>query len=159
MALSKRQWAGIYGAVQWGGETCVGLIPLLAFAMMHKYAGLETALRDEILRCTKGIVYTSQCNAVLESVFQEMCILTVVIAGLAALSVCSIGPNRRKSENTVLTYILLVICILALLAGMLLYALFGAHIAQGADEVTAWVLTAALVASLFLSLEGAILDA
>ena len=99
MALSKRQWAGICGAVQWGGETCVGLIPLLAFAMMHKYAGLETALRDEILRCTKGIFYTSQCKAVLESVSQEMCILTVVIAGLAALSVCSIGPMDERPKT------------------------------------------------------------
>src|SRR5437899_11201393 len=122
MALSKRQWGGVYGAVQWGGETCVGLIPLLAFEMMHRYAGLKDALRDEILKCTKGFTYVSPCKPVVDSISQELCILTVVSAGLAAVSVCSIGPNRRKDENTVLTYILLVICILTLLAGMLLYA-------------------------------------
>jgi hypothetical protein len=137
--LSPRWRAALHAVVQWAGETCVGLIPLLAFEMMHKYASVR--------------------GDMVESISQEMCILTVVISGLSLLSVVNIGPQRRHAANTVLTYVLIVMTILALLAGMLLYAIFGAHIDREAENVTAGVLAVALIGSLFLSLEGAILDA
>jgi hypothetical protein len=154
--LSPRWRAALHAVVQWAGETCVGLIPLLAFEMMHKYA----SVRGDIFKCTfTNPPYFSGCSPVVESISQEMCILTVVITGLSLLSVVNIGPQRRHAANTVLTYVLIVMTILALLAGMLLYAIFGAHIDREAENVTAGVLAVALIGSLFLSLEGAILDA
>jgi hypothetical protein len=159
MTLSKQQLAGLYGLVQWGGETAVGLIPLLAFWLMHTYAGLKDALRYEIIRCLKGIQFVSQCTEVVDSVSQEICILTVVIAGLALLSQFKVGPHQREAKFTVLTYVLVVANLLTLLMGMGLYALYSAHIAQGADNAAFWTLMVAISASLFLSLESAILDA
>jgi hypothetical protein len=85
--------------------------------------------------------------------------LTVVISGLALLSVVNLGPRKRKAPVTAWSYILIVAAILALLAGALLYAVFGVHINRGADTVTWWVLAIALFSSLCLALEGAILDA
>jgi hypothetical protein len=154
--LSPRVRAALHAVVQWGGETSVGLIPLLAFEMMHRYA----SVRADIFRCTDTKPpFFSGCIPVVESVSQEMCILTVVISGLSLLSVVNIGPTRRQATNTVLTYVLIVMTILALLGGMLLYAIFGAHIDREAGGVTAGVLGLALAGSLFLALEGAILDA
>jgi len=60
---------------------------------------------------------------------------------------------------TAFSYVLIVAAILALLAGALLYALFGVHIDRDANAATLWVLAIALFSSLFLAVEGAILDA
>jgi hypothetical protein len=82
-----------------------------------------------------------------------------VISGLALLSLFNLGPKARKAPVTPFSFILIVAAILALLAGALLYALFGVHIDRDANAVTWWVLATALSSSLFLAIEGAILDA
>lgn len=142
--------------VQWLGETCVGLIPLLAYEVMHTYA--TTPSPPMVCPPQQG-PYLLNCHPLADNVSQEVCILTVVISGLAVLSLANLGPRRRQAPNTVWTYLLIVITIMALISGALLYAVFGVRIDKGADTVTLLVLAIALASSLFLALEGAILDA
>jgi hypothetical protein len=157
--LSPRKLAACHAFTQWIGETCVGLIPLFAFIIMHTY----TAPIVQVFACPKSlkidILTFPQCAPLTDNISQEICILTVVISGLALLSVVNLGPRKRKTPVTAWSYFLIVAAILALIAGALLYAVFGVHIDRGADTVTWWVLAIALFSSLCLALEGAILDA
>lgn len=149
--------AGFYGVLQWAGETCVGLIPLLAYFLMHQYGPQN----EDVFQCKthydNGVV--ANCSHVLDNASQEICIIAVVTAGLSILSVCHIGLRPRAEPNTPLTYVLMVINLLALLTGMLLYGLYSAHIDRGADTATLWVLAVSVLGSFFQALEGAILDA
>jgi hypothetical protein len=67
--LSPRVRAALHAVVQWGGETCVGLIPLLAFEMMHRYA----AVRADIFRCADTRPpFFSGCVPVVEGISQAL---------------------------------------------------------------------------------------
>jgi hypothetical protein len=154
--LSPQKLAACHAFTQWFGETCVGLIPLLAYLIMHSYSTSPIT----ILSCPVSTpVVLSPCSLLPDNISQEICILTVVISGLALLSVLNVGPHKRKAPVTAWSFILIVAAILALLAGALLYALFGVHIAKNADSITWFALATAISSSLFLAIEGAILDA
>ena len=157
--FTGRKLAACYAFTRWIGETCIGLIPLLAYLLMHNYATPVS----QVISCPKGLKidwFTIQsCSPVIDNISQEVCILTVVISGLALLSLFNFGPRARKAQSTPFTFILSVAAIVALLAGAILYAVFGVHIDHEAAKVTYWVLATALFSSLCLALEGAILDA
>jgi hypothetical protein len=157
--MTARKWAACHAFAHWVGETCIGLIPLLAFVIMHNYATSTL----QILSCPAGakldFTIFPSCSPLSETISQEACILTVVISGLAVLSLFNFGPKARKAPITAFSFILIVFAILALLAGALLYALFGVHIDKDAQSVTWGVLGTALFSSLFLAIEGAVLDA
>jgi hypothetical protein len=93
----------------------------------------------------------------MESASQEVCILAVVISGLAVLSVVPIGTHERPI--TVWTRPLILMAVVSLIFGSLFYALYSAHLDQSADVVSYAVLVVALISSLFLAVEGAILAA
>jgi hypothetical protein len=158
-AITPRKLAACHAVAHWLGETCIGLIPLLAFVIMHSYS----APTVQILECPAmvRVDFTTlhYCSPLPETISQEVCILTVVISGLALLSLFRFGPKARKAPTTFFSFILIVAAILALLSGALLYALFGVHIDRDAQTVTWWVLATALFSSLSLAIEGAVLDA
>ena len=156
--ITPRKRAAFYAGTRWIGESCIGLIPLLAYVIMHNYASSTM----QVFSCPKGKIDPAtalSCTPLADNISQEICILTVVISGLALLSLFNFGPKARKAPITIFSFILIVAAILALLAGALLYALFGVHMDRGAEAVTWWVLAVALFSSLFLAIEGAVLDA
>jgi hypothetical protein len=157
--MTARKLAACHAFTRWIGETCIGLIPLLAFVIMHNYA----APTIQVIACPSGVKIdfstVRSCSPLLDNISQEICILTVVISGLALLSLFNLGPRARKAPVTAFSFILIVAAIIALLSGALLYALFGVHIDRDAATVTWGVLATALFSSLFLAVEGAILDA
>jgi hypothetical protein len=157
--MTPRKLAACHAFAHWIGETCIGLIPLLAFVIMHSYATPTLQIISCPAKAHLDYMVLPSCSALPETISQEVCILTVVISGLAVLSLFKFGPKARKAPITAFSFILIVAAILALLAGALLYALFGVHIDKDADTVTWAVLATALFSSLFLAVEGAILDA
>lgn len=89
--------------------------------------------------------------------FDEMNILAVVISGLGILTL--FGPYGRKMPFTPMTYLAAIAALGLLIVGSLLYALETAHIGQGAEELTKYVLSLALSVSFYLALEEAWLEA
>jgi hypothetical protein len=149
--------AALQGIGQWLGEAVVGLIPLIVYFAVHRFSNLPiTAL------CPKQTPNSynntmAGCTALVDNPSQEVCILAVVISGLAVLSVVPLG--RHKRQITGWTRLLILFAVLSLIFGSLFYAFFTAHMDRDADTVTYYILTAALVSSFCLSIEGAILDA
>jgi hypothetical protein len=157
MPLTIRQTAGLHGFVQWIGEAFIGLIPYIVFVAVHRYSSLPITATcpKQAPNPITGQVFS--CTPLHENASQEICILAVVISGLALLSV---APIRQPSRPiTVFTYLLILLAIGSLIFGALFYALFTAHLDQDADAITYLVLATALGSSLFLALEGAIIDA
>lgn len=155
--MTPRKSAAGRALIQWLGENSIGLIPLGAYLIVHSYS----AKTFDVLICAPNLppgTLISQCSALPFSAAQEICILTVVVAGLTVLSAFHLGPRKRHAPPTVFTHLLMLAAILSLIAGAIFYALFSARIAQDADTVTLWVLLTALFSSLCLALEGAILD-
>jgi hypothetical protein len=149
--------AGFYGFAQWIGEALIGLIPWILYVAVNKYSSLPiTAICSPQSYNSFSKTYTS-CVGLPESASQEICILAVVISGLAVLSVVPFG--RRQREITIWTRLLVLLAILALIFGSLFYALFTAHLDRDANSITYLVLLVALMSSLCLSIEGAILAA
>lgn len=156
--LTPRRQAALRAFIQWVGENSIGLIPLGAYLIVHSYS----TKTFDVLVCAPGLPPSSsvsQCTSLPFSAAQEICILTVVVAGLTVLSAFHLGPRKRHAPPTVFTNLLMLFAILSLIAGAIFYALFSARIAQDADTVTIMVLLTALFSSLCLTLEGAILDA
>ena len=149
--------AAFHGLLQWVGEAVIGLIPLADFLATHIYSRLPISglCSPGSLDKAKGI-YTS-CFPSPETASQEVCILAVVISGLAVLSVAPIASRPR--EITAWTRPLIVVAVVSLIFGSLFYALFSAHMAENADTLSYVILMFALLSSLFLAIEGAILEA
>jgi len=154
----SRWLAAFLGIGQWLGEAAIGLIPLFVYELVHRYSSLPMTAT-----CTKAVVQAYMppqlnCTPIVESSSQEVCILAVVISGLAVLSVVPLGhKNARKITGW--TRILILFAVIALITGSLFYALFTAHLDRDATTVTYYVLAMALLSSFFLSVEGAILAA
>jgi hypothetical protein len=98
------------------------------------------------------------CVQLQENPAQEVCILAVVISGLAVLSVVPLGKNRQR-PSTVFTRLLTLFAVLALIFGSLFYFIFTSHMDREANAITYYVLAVALFSSFFLAVEGAILAA
>jgi hypothetical protein len=159
-----RRWtwaktAAVFRAsVHWVGETVVGLIPLVAFLIMHTFSIPPGVL----VYCPTGVGHAptfSACRYLAESVSQEICILTVVISGLALISLGKVGQGGCRPPATIFTGLLMLLAICALLAGAILYAIYGAHIDHSADGFTLLMLFVGLFSSFFIALERAILTA
>jgi drug/metabolite transporter (DMT)-like permease len=90
---------------------------------------------------------------------QELCILTVVVAGLAVLSYFHLGPRARRTQPTAFTFSLVLVAMISLVAGAILYAMASTYQIQETDFVTNLILIAAAISSYFLRIEEAILDA
>jgi hypothetical protein len=144
--------------VQWAGEAFIGLIPYIAFVVLHKYSRqhLMTALCPaQTPSPANGIVFN--CLPLQEDASQEICILAVVISGLALLSIVPL--RERPRPITPFTYVLMLLLIGSLIFGAIFYGLFATHNDQGAEAITYLVLFTALGSSLVLTLDGAIIDA
>jgi hypothetical protein len=104
MQLPASVKAGFFGFAQWIGEALIGLIPLILYVIVNKYSSLP------VIAICSGSAYnalTKQyvgCEALPESASPEICILAVVISGLAVLSVVPFG--RRQREITIWTRLL-----------------------------------------------------
>ena len=102
----------------WAGENALGAIPLLAYMLIHNYrAPVKLFLCSP---STQPTALVSSCNTVGGTIVQELCILTVVISGLAVLSVFHLGPRARRAQPTALTHSLVVISMISLIAGAIL---------------------------------------
>jgi hypothetical protein len=138
--------------VQWFGEAVVGLLPLIAHEAIQKAAKLPVVPAV----CDSGMTH---CRAASETPVAEICIVAVVMSGLALLSLVRFGPHRRKAPPTMLTFIVGLGALIALIFGLIFYALVTTGINQEIVSLTDYTLASALLTSLFLTLEGAILDA
>src|ERR1700690_1871463 len=77
-------WEAMFDAfVHWAGEAAIGLIPLLAHEVVAGFGKAPTT-----------------------NVTPELCILTVVISGLAIFSLLRFGPHQRRLKLTALTYLM-----------------------------------------------------
>lgn len=143
-------WKAVLQAFgQWCGEAFVGLLPLLAYWFMHSVATLPAT----------GVCQRTQppqCVVVPDSPLPEICILAVVVSGLALLS---LGPQRRQASVTLWTFFLIIGAIIGLLLGSGLYALTTAHISHDEEIVTYSALVIGLASSLCMAIEAAVLDA
>jgi len=148
------------GFVQWIGEAVVGLIPWLAFSLTH---GLSRPT-DSLALCTPhsglvpGDLTTGPCRILSDNAYQEVCILAVVISGLALLSIGQFAQGRRKSPRNAFTYFMQLCAIVSLVAGAIFYALITAHLDRGIALWTYAALGVALVSSLCLALQEAIFN-
>ena len=148
---SKKLQTVFRAFLHWLGEAVVGLVPLLAFLIMHFFS----APRVKTFVCDIGAPPDPKsCSELLESPSQEVCILTVVVSGLAIWSLLS-GPSTKI---TALTKLQVIISVLSLLSGSLLYALYGAQIARQADNFAYGILVIALISSFFLAIERAVAE-
>jgi len=151
---AKAVWNGL---AQWAGEAAIGLIPLIVYMLTHRFSRLPITAACPSQPIPTPPTALGGCMALSESAAQEICILAVVISGLALLSTTSIGQAKR--QVTMFTRFLVLIALFALIFGSILYAFFTAHLDRDAEAVTYMVLAVALLSSLFLAIEGAILKA
>jgi hypothetical protein len=147
--ITPRRIAALQGIGQWLGEAIIGLIPLIVYVAIHQFSRLPT-----LAICPAQS--TLNCVLLGDSPSQEVCILAVVISGLAVLSVVPLGAARRR-PITGFTRLLVLFAVLSLIFGSLFYALFTGHLDKNADTITYYILASALVSSLCLAIEGAIL--
>jgi hypothetical protein len=155
LAMTPRRMAVVHGLGQWLGEAAIGIIPWVVYEMVHRYADLPL-----IAACPKqpgSSTPLNDCTRIADSASQEICILAVVISGLAVLSVVPLG-EQRKRPITVWTRLLVLFAVVALIFGSLFYGLFTAHLDRGADAITYYFLAIALLSSLCLSIEKNVLS-
>ena len=147
--------AAFYGFAQWIGEAVIGLIPWIVYVYVNTYSDVPaTGLCNKQSFNMAAKVY-NYCTPLSQSASQEICILAVVISGLAVLSVATLGQKQRPI--TVWTRLLMLMAILALIFGALSYGFFMSHLDRNADTVTYAILSVALLSSLCLAIEGAML--
>jgi hypothetical protein len=151
-------WAGLHGVGQWVGEAVIGLIPLAIYQGVHRYSSLPITATCPKQTPNQVTQTLASCTAVTENSSQEVCILAVVISGLAVLSVVPLGLQKPR-KITIWTRILILLAVVALIFGSLFYGLFTAHLDREATSITYNVLYVALLSSFFLAVEGAILNA
>lgn len=146
--------AALYGFAQWLGEAVIGIIPLFMYELVHRYSKRPITATCPDQNTAINQLYFG-CSKIVESASQEICILAVVISGLAVLSISPIGNRERR--RTVFTRLLLLLAVISLIVGSLFYAFYTAHLDHDADAITYYVLAVALISSLCLALEDAIL--
>lgn len=101
----------------------------------------------------------NECLMVKDSMLPEVCILTVVASGLCILSLFKIGTEGAVAPFTVWTVLLFIIALFSLICGAILYALCSAHIDRFGGGIAGMLLAAALISSLFIAIERAVLEA
>jgi hypothetical protein len=149
--------AAFHGVGQWLGEAVVGLIPLIVYELVHRYSSLP--LTATCPQQTLGPMNRTlqNCTPLVENSSQEVCILAVVISGLAVLSVVPLGQHNQR-KITGWTRILILLAVVSLVFGSLFYGLITAHLDRDATSITYYVLAVALMSSFFLAVEGALLN-
>lgn len=127
------------GMLIWLGEAIIGLLPLLAHELVAAYS--VSAPGHESARVTA-----------------EVCILSVVISGLALLSLLPYGQGHRRPAFSAWTYLLCLVMVLSLIFGTLFYALETVGASLEANGIIWYILGTTVIGSLGLSLEAAIRD-
>lgn len=159
-AVQQRPWRRVargmvWALVRWGGEAAVGLVPLLTHVVVKTHS---KHISDSAICESRPDGEIANCVRVIEDLpYAEMNILAVVISGLGILTL--FGPYGRKMKFTPVTYMAAIAALGLLIVGSLLYALETAHIGQGAEELTRYVLGLAVLVSFYLALEEAWLEA
>jgi hypothetical protein len=149
--------AALHGIGQWLGEAVIGLIPLIVYELVHRYSSLPLTATCPKQTLNPYYPTLQNCVPLVESSSQEVCILAVVISGLAVLSVVSLGQHNQR-KITGWTRILILLAVVALVFGSLFYGLITAHLDHDATSITYYVLAVALMSSFFLAVEGALLN-
>jgi hypothetical protein len=151
-------WTPIFhGIGQWIGEAVIGLIPLGVYELVHRYSNLPLSATCPQQAPSPSTLSVQNCTLLQESSSQEVCILAVVISGLAVLSVIQLGLKQPR-KVTVLTRVLVLFALGALIVGSLFYGLITAHLERDATSVTYYALVVALLSSFSLAVEGALLN-
>jgi hypothetical protein len=157
MLANQQCKAAFRGIGQWLGEAVIGLIPWAGYVVIHQYGTLPvTATCPKQNPNPFAPNLLQNCTPLLDSPSQEICILAVVISGLAVLSVVPMGRGQQR-KSTVLTRLLVLAALLSLMGGSLFYTLFAGHLDKSADIITYYILATALLSSFFLAIEGEIL--
>ncbi len=132
----------------WFAEIVVGLTPLIGWVAVHGYAELPWIL----MRCPAvGPRQIADCDPANDGPGAEICILVVVISGLALLPLSHPRQGRPNPLRTVTSA-----CLSSLtLMGGILYGLIAAGISRDTGGVAIWLLAGALLGSLFVALERA----
>lgn len=129
----------IVGLLVWSGEVVIGLLPLMAHELVARYSTPALGHGPDRLSA-------------------EVCILSVVVSGLALLSLLPFGPSQRKAPFSAWTYVLCLGILLSLIFGTMFYALEAAEASRGTDDVVWYTLLSAVIGSLALAVEDAILE-
>jgi hypothetical protein len=132
-------WSVLCALLIWGGEAIVGVLPLGAHAIVANHLSITGEI--------------TQDDAA------EICILSVVISGLALISLLEFGPRRRTAQFTPITYVLSLFALVSVIAGALFYGLVTAHVAKDVGTIIYYFLYIALASSCFVAIERAIIEA
>lgn len=156
-----RLWARAVfnGCVQWAGEAVVGLLPLFAYLLNHGF-GRESYL-PAICSSTAHQAfarYSDVCVDNPDNPLAEICVLAVVISGLSLLSIAQFTSRRRQTPKNALTYLMMLLAIMSLVAGTLFYAKITSHSNDGHAEWTYITLAVALVSSFVLAIQESLAD-
>jgi hypothetical protein len=143
--------SAVAALVLWLGEAVVGLLPWLTYALVSDHI----ASQNIAAVCDRSM---SNCTPIAETPYAEICILIVVISGLAFLALLNFGPHRRTAPFTALTYVLGLLTLLTLIIGAVFYGLVTARVDSNAGSVIRGALYVALVVSAGLSVERTILE-
>jgi hypothetical protein len=155
--LTRYTLAILYGLAQWVGEAVIGVIPLFMYEMAFKYSQRPITATCPPQSINANNLYYN-CTKLLDNPSQEICILAVVISGLALLSTSPI-TSKKPRTITVFTRLLIVPALISLIAGSVFYAFFIARLDLNADAITYYILFVALISSFCLAVEDAVLSA
>jgi hypothetical protein len=147
------------GCVQWAGEAVVGLLPLFAYVLNHGFGTdqLIPALCSPVAHQAFAR-YADVCADNPDSPLAEICVLAVVISGLSLLSIAQFARGRRQTPKNAITYLMMLLAILSLVAGTLFYARITSHSNEGHEEWTYITLMVALVSSFALAIQESIAE-
>lgn len=114
--MTARVTAARIALFEWSGDALIGLLPLMAHMFVHKLSKINHVFA----LCDQSLTNCHQTDGIF---LAEVSIISVVVSGLALLSLISIGPHRRISPPTSWTYFVAILALLALICGVILYAI------------------------------------
>lgn len=153
--------AALAATVLWFGEALVGLTPLFGHSLVEAFSMhvvQQAICTPPVDGHSTGTTLTN-CRAIPETPFAEICVLAVVTSGLSLLPSFHFGEHGRRAPRTMFTYLLSLATLGALICGAILYALYATGIGQNAEKATYYNLAGALFGSFALTLERGILEA
>jgi hypothetical protein len=142
----------VSGFFLWVGEVFIGLTPLLVYLVARRF----TAAQTHVARCPGDMAgEPHDCHWATNGIEAEICILTLVLSGLALLSLvrprAGVGGAGRHFFRIVCAFGLAIIAVFA----AMLYAWIITGNAYKVDGTVWWLLSGSVLGSFFLAMERA----
>lgn len=133
--------------VMWLGETAIGLIPLITYAVRYYYTDLSK-LKHAPAHAEGDLTFIA-------SALEEINILTVVLSGLSLVMLFKFDGRGLKCNFTGFTYISALLALLFIVVASLFFVIDTLDIGKDNVGVTLGFLYSAIGVSLFMTLEPA----